>query len=649
METVHGVIETPVFMPVGTQATVKAQDPVALEQAGSQILLANTYHLLLRPGLEVFRRIGGIHAFMCWPKAVLTDSGGYQIFSLPHSRSMSEEGAVFVSYVDGRPILLSPEKSIEAQLEIGSDIMMVLDQCVPSTADEGTAREALRLTRRWARRSLAARGDRPSALFGIVQGALYPELRRESALGLAELPFEGFAIGGLAVGEGKTEREETCELTTGLLPQDKPRYLMGVGTPLDILEAVHRGVDMFDCIIPTQVAQRGGAFTSRGFVQLRRGVHKFSNDPLDPACGCPTCRRHNRAYLHHLTKTQETLGWQLIGTHNIYFYHELMRRIRAAILEQTFGSFYRAWRDILACDDLDNPVRIQKRRRKDRLRRGKYEVEIDEAGHGWIRDTESGERMHDRTPPMEEARQIYIGGSRLAEKLLVPGDDPIVIWDVGLGAASNAMAAIECQEALSTESAPRPLKLVSFESDLDPLRLAIRNTHCFPELRHPAPAAILELGQWCGRGIDWQLLEGDFFQRIGDAPGPPDLIFYDLFSMNSQPEAWGINAFRALFRVCAGHPVELLTYSCSTGVRAAMLGSGFYVARGQAIGAKAETTIAVTSEAVRADHELLSGDWLVRLSRSSASIPADLPPGEREAFERQVLAHPQFAAGAVGR
>ena len=240
--TLHGVVQTPLFMPVGTQATVKAQTPESLHASGSQILLANTYHLLLRPGPEVFQKLGGIHRFMDWPGSVLTDSGGYQIFSLPHSRSMTEEGAVFQSYVDGQRILLSPELSIQTQRAIGSDIMMVLDQCIPSTADEKAARAALQVTQRWAVRSLAAREDSPQSMFGIVQGALYPHLRRESAEGLMQIDFDGFAIGGLAVGEEKNEREDVCELTAALLPQDRPRYLMGVGTPLDVLAgiAAHR-------------------------------------------------------------------------------------------------------------------------------------------------------------------------------------------------------------------------------------------------------------------------------------------------------------------------------------------------------------------------------------------------------------------------
>ena len=445
-QTLHNEVLTPLFMPVGTQATVKAQLPQTLEDAGSQILLANTYHLLLRPGPEVFRRLGGIHRFMSWKRSVLTDSGGFQIFSLPHSRSMTEAGAVFQSYLDGRTILLSPELSIETQRAIGSDIMMALDQCVPSTADEATARAALGLTHRWAARSLAARGDSPQSMFAIIQGALFPEQRRESALTLCGMGFDGYAIGGLAVGEGRREREDTCELTAALMPPDRPRYLMGVGTPLDILEAVHRGVDMFDCIIPTQVAQRGGVFTSRGYLQLRRGVYKFSEEPLDPACGCPTCARYSRAYLHHLTKTKETLGWQLLGQHNIHFYHQLMREIRESILADRFLELYRAKREFLHVDDLDNPAADPGRKPAKRLRLGDYEIVTDPtAGFSSIRQISSGETMHARNPPMEEARLLYVEQSHLAERLRLP-DAP---------AAGNAAGARGRPAAVRVGRGPR--------------------------------------------------------------------------------------------------------------------------------------------------------------------------------------------------
>src|SRR3954469_879957 len=510
--TLHNEVRAPLFMPVGTQATVKAQLPQTLEDAGSQILLVNTYHLLLRPGPEVFRRTGGIHGFMSWNRSVLTDSGGFQIFSLPQSRALTEEGAVFQSYLDGRTILLSPEVSIETQKAIGSDIMMALDHCVASTADESTARAAIEITQRWAARSLATRGDSPQSMFAIVQGALFPELRRESVARLTELPFDGFAIGGLAVGEGKNEREEGCEYAAHRLPADKPRYLMGVGTPLDILEAVHRGVDMFDCIMPTQLAQRGAAFTSRGFLQMRRGVYKYSEETLDPACSCPTCRRYSRAYLHHLTKTGETLGWQLLGKHNIHFYHQLMREIRESILNGTFLELYREKRAFLHESDMDNPIRIQKARRQKSTKLGDYEVHKAWEGFASIRQISSGEIMHSRTAPMVEAAELYIEQSRLAERLAFSSEKnlespaSLVIWDVGLGAAANAMAAITCYEEQADLGPVRPLQIISFENDLDSLRLAFRHNRDFPYLRHSGPAAILTEGRWQSRqhpGLSW--------------------------------------------------------------------------------------------------------------------------------------------------
>ncbi len=650
--TLHNEVLTPLFMPVGTQATVKAQLPATLADSGSQILLANTYHLLLRPGPDVFRRLGGIHKFMSWERSVLTDSGGFQIFSLPHSRSMSEAGAVFQSYTDGRTILLSPELSIETQRAIGSDIMMALDQCIPSTADAATARAAMEITFRWATRSLAAREDSPQALFAIVQGALFPDLRRESAARLVEMPFDGFAIGGLAVGEGKAEREDTCELTAALLPRDLPRYLMGVGTPLDILEAVHRGVDMFDCIIPTQVAQRGGAFTSRGFLQLRRGVYKFSDEMLDPACGCPTCSRYPRAYLHHLTKTGETLGWQLLGKHNIHFYHQLMREIRASILDGTFAELYRVKREILHEDDLDNPVlvpRVSKSKRPP-LTLGEYEVHIAHEGFASIRHAASGEIMHSRVPPMDEARRLYVEQARLAERLPVAAeenDPPLVIWDVGLGAAANAMAAINVYESAAATGPVRPLRIVSFENDLDSLRLAFRHDDKFPYLRHGGPAGILKSGRWLSRqhaGLSWALMPGDFLALIDQTREPPDLIFYDLFSSKNNAEQWSLATFERLFARCQGRPVELFTYTCSTAVRSALLAAGFYVARGRSTGAKVETTIALTPEAAVTDPQpdLLGAAWLEKWGRSGARFPLGVSDAEHPVIERAIRGHPQF-------
>ncbi|MBP6740065.1 MAG: tRNA guanosine(34) transglycosylase Tgt [Leptospiraceae bacterium] len=353
--TLHGEVLTPIFMPVGTQATVKSQTVDTLKAMGANVLLANTYHLLLRPGVEVFRKFGGIHKFMNWDLPVLTDSGGFQIFSLPNSRNLTEEGAVFRSYVDGRNILLSPEISIETQKAINSDIMMVLDQCVPSTVEYALAKSAMELTYRWAKRSLAARGDSPQSLFGIIQGACFTDLRKQSADALTQLPFDGFAIGGLAVGETKEERNDFCELSASLLPKNLPRYLMGVGTPIDLLEAVHRGVDMFDCILPTEQAQRGVAFTSVGKLQMRRGIYKLDDRTLDPNCSCPCCVSYSRSYLHHLTKANENLGWQLMAIHNLGFYHRLMADMRNAILNDTFASFYKTKKEELVQSDGVNP------------------------------------------------------------------------------------------------------------------------------------------------------------------------------------------------------------------------------------------------------------------------------------------------------
>lgn len=371
--TAHGEIETPVFMPVGTQATVKGLSVDVVRATGSKMLLANTYHLLLRPGIEVFKMIGGIHRFMNWQGPVLTDSGGFQIFSLSDSRKISEAGAEFQSYVDGKTHLLSPELSIEMQLAIGSDVMMVLDQCIDSTAPWAQAKEAMELTHRWARRSLQARGpDSVAAMFGIVQGACFPDLRKQSADVLTQLSFDGFAIGGLAVGETKSEREDFTELTVGFLPKDRPRYLMGVGNPIDILEAVHRGVDMFDCIIPSSLGKQGIGFTSRGRLQLKRSVYKMSDVVLDPDCDCATCAHYSRAYLHHLVKSDELLGWQLMTQHNLRFYRNLMMRIRQSLLAGTFYQLYLQERERLVLGDSEHPMvhpirKPEKRRKKETL------------------------------------------------------------------------------------------------------------------------------------------------------------------------------------------------------------------------------------------------------------------------------------------
>jgi queuine tRNA-ribosyltransferase len=341
LATRRGTIQTPVFMPVGTRATVTGIETDVLAELGAPILLANTYHLLLRPGPELFRRVGGIHAFMRWARPILTDSGGYQIFSLPAERTISEAGARFASYIDGRIHLLSPEGSIDMQTAIGSDIMMVLDECIDATSDAEIVRAAMERTHRWALRSLAARVDPTQALFAIVQGGLLRELRRQSAAFLTDHPFDGFAIGGLAVGDTRAEREDMTGFAVDLLPADRPRYLMGVGTPPDLLYSIGCGVDMFDCVIPTQLAWQGTAFTSDGRVRISRGVYRDSDEPLDAGCRCGTCRGYTRAYLHHLVKCSEPLGPRLLTIHNLHHYLTLMQEARDAIDAGVYAAFAR--------------------------------------------------------------------------------------------------------------------------------------------------------------------------------------------------------------------------------------------------------------------------------------------------------------------
>ena len=654
--TAHGEVRTPVFMPVGTQATVKNMTVETLKAIDAQVLLANTYHLLLRPGPAVFEKFGGIHRFMNWDRPVLTDSGGFQIFSLEADRVITEAGAQFRSYVDGEVHFLSPETSIAMQRAIGSDIMMVLDQCIASTASHAEAEAAMHLTHRWAERSLQARGDSPQALFGIVQGACHRDLRIRSAEFLRALPFDGLAIGGLAVGETHAQRYEFADLATDHLPKNLPRYLMGVGTPIDILEAVHRGVDMFDCIIPTQLAQRGTAFTSHGRIHCRRSVHKFSEEPLDAECACPTCRDYSRAYLHHLIKADESLGWQLLAAHNLAFYQRLMAEMRAHILSGDFPAYYARQRLELVRDDEDNPAVPPARARVRRApRRGDYEIHTSPQGFSSIRQLSSGEVMHSVSAPEDEANRLYVEQSRLAARLRRsdPTDaQPLVIWDVGLGAASNAMAALHCAErelaaAGGDPAALRPLQIVSFERDLDSLALAARHASHFPHLRHGAPQALLREGHWrhASGQIDWRLLHGDFLAHLETAPAP-DLIFYDPFSSKTDTVLWQSDVFARIHRHCAPRPAELYTYSASTAVRVALLLAGFYVAEGVGTGPKATTTVAFTRLDGRNDAadspRLLGAEWLARWRRSGSKYPAGLTEAERATFERRVETHPQF-------
>jgi len=655
-QTAHGEVQTPVFMPVGTQATVKAQSVESLKMTGSRVLLANTYHLLLRPGPEVFKQFGGIHRFMNWDGPVLTDSGGYQIFSLPHECAVNETGARFKSYVDGKSHLLSPESSIEMQKAIGSDIMMVLDHCLPSTAPHAEAEEAMQLTHRWAERSLLARGDSPQALFGIVQGACHESLRDQSAAFLSELPFDGLAIGGLAVGETHLERYAVTGHVTDHLPASLPRYLMGVGTPIDLLESVHRGVDMFDCIIPSQFAQRGVAFTSGGKMQLRRSVHKFSEGPIDSQCVCQGCRDYSRAYVHHLIKAEEVLGWQLLTTHNLTFYHRLMKEMREAIVRDEFVEFYERQRLQLARADEEHPSKPTKQRRKavTEPRLGDYEVHT-VGGSSSIRQVSSGEVMHSVNRPSDEAHKLYVDQSRLASRLTGPSasSGELVMWDVGLGAAFNAMATLHCFESLWKErgTAVNPLLLVSFECDLDSLKLAVKDPRRFPHVRHGAPHELLKNGCWNHSSglLRWELVEGDFLESFEDTKAP-DIIFYDPFSYKTDVRFWTPQAFSRIYEKISGKPSELYTYSRSTAVRAALLAAGFFVAEGIGTGPKPCTTIALTNAKGATEPPspfmLLGQDWLARWKRSRSKIPAGLTNEQQATFESRIENHPQFCSSS---
>jgi len=354
IETPRGEIRTPAFMPVGTGATVKAMYPEQVRSTGADIILGNTYHLMLRPGAERVARLGGLHAFMQWPRPILTDSGGFQVMSLAKLREITPEGVTFQSHIDGSRHHLSPARSIEIQCLLGSDIQMVFDECTPFPCRREEAAQSMRLSMRWAEQSKEAFGTRPGqALFGIVQGSVFPNLREESARRLIEIGFDGYAIGGLAVGEGQEAMLNTIETTTPFLPEDKPRYLMGVGTPEDIVESVARGIDMFDCVMPTRSGRHGQAFTRFGKINLRNARHAEDPRPLDPESECQATNGYSRAYLHHLIKSQEYLAAMLVTWSNLHYYQDLMRGIRAAIAEGRFEDFRARVREDWARGDLE--------------------------------------------------------------------------------------------------------------------------------------------------------------------------------------------------------------------------------------------------------------------------------------------------------
>ncbi|MEM8596611.1 MAG: tRNA guanosine(34) transglycosylase Tgt [Pseudomonadota bacterium] len=353
LHTARGAIRTPAFMPVGTAATVKAMLPESVAATGADVLLGNTYHLMLRPGAERIAALGGLHKFMNWGGPILTDSGGFQVMSLADLRKLTEEGVRFASHIDGSRHMLSPESSMEIQRLLGSDIVMAFDECTPWPADEATARRSMELSMRWAERSRSAFGNRPGhALFGIQQGSVYPARREQSARALTEIGFEGYAVGGLAVGEGQELMFRVLDYAPDMLPEDRPRYLMGVGKPEDILGAVERGIDMFDCVLPTRSGRTGQAFTRRGDLNLKNARHRDDPRPLDPDCSCPCCTSYSRAYLHHVIKANEIIGMMLLTWHNLHFYQEMMAGLRRAIARGTLADFAEAFREQRRAGDL---------------------------------------------------------------------------------------------------------------------------------------------------------------------------------------------------------------------------------------------------------------------------------------------------------
>jgi queuine tRNA-ribosyltransferase len=609
LRTRRGVIETPVFMPVATHAGFRHHAVDEVHAAGAKILLSNTYHLLLRPGPEVFSRLGGIHRFMNWSGAVLTDSGGYQIFSLPEDRDVSEQGAVFKNPHDNHRHVLSPETSIATQQAIGSDIIMVLDVCIDSRSNEAHTREAMERTHRWALRSLDAhrRVDSGQALFAIVQGGAFEKLRDESAAFLTQHPFDGFAIGGLAVGEARDVLYGMTQHTARLLPAERPRYLMGVGTPIDLVECVARGVDMFDCILPTKMSQQGYAYTFEGQLRLSKTEYRFREEPLDASCDCSTCTKYTRAYLQHQLSGGHALGVRLLGVHNLRHYQVLMKRLRDAIIGGRLDAEVRELRDRL--------VPRTKVPKSTNVSEGEFEVVQLKTGPRAIRHKGHGEVMHP-VGPWEEANRLY--ASIAGRKVL----------DVGLGAAANAIAALEKHEQI---------EIVSLERDLDALKLALHDEFPYLAKWRSAVETLMREGHWSDGGRKWTLRVGDAREMLtGEGY---DTVFHDPFSPEHNAELWTVDWFRAVRERCA--PGALLaTYSSSTPTRVSLLLAGWFVGAGPSTGTRGDTTLASTD--LKRLEQPLGERWLERWRRSTSRAPHAVAFSDD--IERAVQAHSQFAA-----
>ncbi|MFT3843107.1 MAG: tRNA-guanine transglycosylase [Myxococcaceae bacterium] len=637
-----GEVLTPAFMPVGTWGHGRHLSLTELG-ASAKLALANTYHLMLRPGFDAVRQLGGLHRFSGWSGGLLTDSGGFQVFSLAADRVVSEEGVRFSHPFDAEPVSLTPESAVQGQAMLGSDIAMALDVCISSTAKEADVREAMERTHRWALRSLAERdksealsvgrgradATRPpgeglppshaeSSLFGIVQGGVSETLRTESAGVISELPFDGLAIGGLAVGEAPELRHAIAAHTAARLPPGRVRYLMGVGTPLDLLECVRAGIDLFDCILPTRMADQGYAYTFDGLLRLSRTAHRLEDVPLEAGCDCTTCAKYSRAFLQHVTAVQSPLSARLLSIHNLRHYARLMERLRAAIIEGRFEDEYRALKPRLHAAG----------ERTD----GDFELITLSSGARAVRQTKHGEVMHPGVGPEEEAARLYLRqplGLGLEAK-----QGPLKVLDVGLGAAANAATWLSW-----AAKGARELELVSLEKNRSPLKLALADPEGFAFLGPWVDAAneLLRTGRYEQGRIRWRLLEGDARETVRDAGEGFDLVMQDPFSPETEPEMWGPKWFEALRKRC-GERAWLATYSSATPVRVGLLLAGWFVAAGVGSGARAETTIAATSRDGLPTP--LGERWLTRWKRSSARAPigGTLTPE----VEQGILGHPQF-------
>jgi queuine tRNA-ribosyltransferase len=635
LQTRRGLTLTPTFMPVATNAHVRGLIMDEVADTGATICLANTYHLLLRPGVEVFDHVKGIHNFMKWNRGVLTDSGGFQIFSLPGEREITEEGARFRSPFDNHRHMLSPETSIATQQSINSDIMMVLDVCVPSTSDETVTREAMERTHRWASRSLKARDSKPTgqAVFAIVQGGVFKNLRTQSAGFLTEHPFDGFAIGGLAVGESRELLYEMTQFTAPLLPKNKPRYLMGVGTPIDLVESVNAGIDMFDCIIPSKMGQQGYAYTFDGQVRIVRSEYRLSDEPLDAACKCPVCTKYTRGYIRHLAQGNHQLMGRLVGLHNLYHYNALMTRMRNAILENRWEAEYKELKEKLT------PEPQKKKPRATGVSKGEFELVTLRSGARAVKHLGNGEVMHPVGPWLESNR-LYVDQLKLEEELQVANEEAFRILDVGLGAGTNAIAAIQKAISLGPKR-KRQLEIVSLEIDMDAFQLAVEDTEGFPFLVpfKDATATLLDGREYVGHGFTWRVIVGDAKENLDEADGFFDAVFFDPFSPDSNPQLWTVDFLRRIKGKGRISGMTLATYSAATPTRVALLLAGYYVGSGWSTGTKGETTFAATK--MRQVSEPLSRRFLERWKRSSSRAPH----GEvlDDMMERELLAHPQFA------